>query len=63
MEKSPATPGPVVPAREQLGELLLEQHRPSEAAVAFRASLVNAPNRRGAVEGLSQALQTVSKSE
>jgi tetratricopeptide (TPR) repeat protein len=61
-EKSPATPGPVVPAREQLGELLLEQHRPSEAAVAFRASLVNAPNRRGAVEGLSQAMQTVSKS-
>ncbi len=57
MEKSPATPGPVVPAREQLGELLLEQHKPSEATVVFRASLVNAPNRRGSMEGLSQASQ------
>ena len=57
MEKSPATPGPVVPAREQLGELLLEQHRPSDAAAEFRASLVNAPGRRGAMQGLSQAAQ------
>ena len=57
MEKSPATPGPVVPAREQLGELLLEQHRPSDAAVEFRESLVNAPGRRGAMQGLSQAAQ------
>jgi len=63
MEKSPATPGPVVPAREQLGDLLLQQHHTSEAAAAFRASLVNAPNRRGATEGLSQALQAVSNSQ
>ncbi len=63
MEKSPATPGPVVPAREQLGDLLLQQHHPSEAAAAFRASLVNAPNRRGATEGLSQALQAVGPAE
>ncbi len=61
MEKSPATPGPIVPAREQLGELLLEQHRPSDAAVAFRASLVNAPGRRSSIEGLSQAEQSVSE--
>jgi tetratricopeptide (TPR) repeat protein len=59
MEKSPATPGPVIPAREQLGELLLEQHRPSEAAVAFRATLNNAPGRRGATEGLAKASQSV----
>jgi len=57
MEKSPATPGPVVPAREQLGELLLEQHRPSDAVAAFSASLVNAPGRRGSIEGLSHAAQ------
>jgi tetratricopeptide (TPR) repeat protein len=61
LEKSPATPGPVIPAREQLGELLLEQHRPSDAAVEFRASLVNAPGRRGAIQGLSQAEQTASR--
>jgi tetratricopeptide (TPR) repeat protein len=61
LEKSPATPGPVVPAREQLGELLLEQNRPSDAAIEFRASLVNAPGRRGAMQGLSQAEQTASR--
>jgi tetratricopeptide (TPR) repeat protein len=59
MEKSPATPGPVVPAREQLGELLQEQHRPSDAVVAFRVSQVNAPGRRRSIEGLSQAAQSV----
>jgi tetratricopeptide (TPR) repeat protein len=63
MEKSPATPGPVVPAREQLGALLLQQHNPSEAVTAFRTSLINAPNRRGAMQGLSQAQQTVGKSD
>lgn len=61
LEKLPVTPGPIVPAREQLGELLLKQHRPSDAAVEFRASLVNAPGRRGAMQGLSQAGQTASK--
>ncbi|MGA9587118.1 MAG: hypothetical protein WBQ95_17420, partial [Terracidiphilus sp.] len=61
MEKSPATPGPVVPAREQLGELLLQQHRPADAMVAFRISLVNAPGRRGSIEGLSQAVQLVTE--
>lgn len=57
LEKLPVTPGPIVPAREQLGELLLEQHRPSEAAAEFKASVVNAPNRKGALDGLHAAEQ------
>ena len=61
MEKLPVTPGPIVPAREQLGELLLLQHRTSEAAVEFRASLVSAPGRRGAMQGLSQSEQKANK--
>ena len=60
MEKSPATPGPVVPAREQLGELLMELRRPADAAVGFKASLVNAPGRKGALDGLAQASQQMS---
>ena len=55
LEKSPATPGPIIPAREQLGDLLLEQHHQSEAATAFRQTLVDAPNRRGATQGLMLA--------
>jgi len=55
MEKLPVTPGPIVPAREQLGELLLQQHRPVEAAEAFKASLVNAPDRKNGIDGLHAA--------
>ncbi len=57
MEKLPVTPGPIVPAREQLGELLLEQQRSHEAMAAFKASLMNAPGRKGALEGLARASQ------
>ncbi len=55
MEKLPVTPGPIVPAREQLGELLILQNRRQEAAEAFRAVLVDAPGRKGALAGLSRA--------
>lgn len=61
IDKSPATPGPIVPAREQLGELLLRQGRPADAAVEFRASLVNSPGRLGATQGLAQATQADSR--
>jgi hypothetical protein len=49
----------VVPAREQLGELLLELHRPAEALSEFKATLVLAPNRRGALMGAVDAARYV----
>lgn len=57
IEKLPVTPGPIVPAREQLGDLLLEQGRPAQAATEFKTALVNAPGRRGALQGAQQAAQ------
>jgi hypothetical protein len=51
LEKLPVTPGPIVPAREQLGELLLALHQPGPALREFRAALVLAPARRGALLG------------
>ncbi len=51
LEKLPTTPGAIVPAREQLGELLLANHRPAEALAAFKVALALAPHRRGALEG------------
>jgi tetratricopeptide (TPR) repeat protein len=60
LEKLPVTPGPIVPAREQLGELLLQQHRPADAAREFNASLVTSPNRKNALDGL-HATETVRK--
>ena len=37
------TPGPIVPAREQLGYLLLEQNQPGLALKEFETALANAP--------------------
>ncbi|HWY69853.1 MAG TPA: hypothetical protein VNX88_14375 [Terriglobales bacterium] len=57
VEKLPITPGPIVPAREQLGSLLLEQKHPDLALKEFQAALVNAPGRLGATRGASQAAE------
>jgi tetratricopeptide (TPR) repeat protein len=59
LEKLPLTPGPIVPAREQLGELLLQLNRPKEALAAFEAALALAPGRRNAIQGASTASAAV----
>jgi hypothetical protein len=55
IEKLPVTPGPIVPAREQLGELLLEQGTSASALKEFQMALMNSPGRRGALQGAAQA--------
>ena len=55
VEKLPVTPGPVLPAREQLGELLLEQGKPVAAFNAFKLASANSPGRRRALQGAAQA--------
>jgi len=55
VEKLPVTPGPILPAREQLGWLLIEQNRPDLALKEFQTALVNAPGRRGAIQGAARA--------
>ena len=55
MEKLPVTPGPILPAREQLGEMLLEQGKIDAAGEAFRVSAVNAPGRRRGREEAARA--------
>ncbi|MEP6883490.1 MAG: hypothetical protein ABJC66_01945 [Gammaproteobacteria bacterium] len=55
LEKLPVTPGPIVPASEQLGDLLLSQNHPTEALAEFRAALLDAPGRRGALIGEANA--------
>jgi len=58
-EKLPVTPGPIVPAREQLAALLLALNRPQEALQEYRAALMAAPGRRGALIGAAQAADLV----
>jgi hypothetical protein len=57
IEKLPVTPGPIIPAREQLGYLLLEQNQPGRAKKEFETALVYAPGRRGASRGASLAAE------
>jgi hypothetical protein len=45
----------VIPAREQLGDVLLESKQPQPALQAYRAALIAAPGRRGALEGATRA--------
>ena len=54
-EKLPVTPGPIIPAREELGELFLEQNNPAAALSAFNAALANSPGRRGAMRGAANS--------
>ena len=57
IEKLPVTPGPIVPAREQLGYLLLEQNHPGLALKEFEKALANAPGRHGALQGAAHAVE------
>lgn len=54
-EKHPVTPGAILPAREQLGEVLLEQGRGSDALAAYEASLKRAPRRLVSLYGAARA--------
>ena len=44
--RAAVTPGPLAPARELLGDMLVELKRPVEARAAYRATLQKEPNRR-----------------
>jgi len=54
-EKAAVTPGSLAPARELLGEMLLELHRPSEARQEFEATLEKEPNRFRTLSGAARA--------
>src|SRR5579864_401204 len=54
-EKSAITPGPLMPARELLGEMLLELKQPAEALKEFEATLTKEPNRFRSLYGAAEA--------
>jgi hypothetical protein len=59
IEKRPMTPGPIVPAREQLADLLLELGRPQDALREYQSVLTLAPGRRGALSGAATAAERI----
>jgi tetratricopeptide (TPR) repeat protein len=54
-EKSAVSPGPLAPARELLGDLLLELGRPADALAEYRTALRNEPNRYHTLDGARRA--------
>jgi tetratricopeptide (TPR) repeat protein len=58
-EKSPVTPGPLAPARELYGYMLLDRGMPKEALVAFEATMAKEPNRFNGYVGAAKAAQAL----
>jgi tetratricopeptide (TPR) repeat protein len=54
-DKHPVTPGSVLPAREQLADLLLELGKPDAALVEYKVSLRSAPARYNSLAGAALA--------
>ncbi|MBA3318196.1 MAG: hypothetical protein H0T50_08915 [Gemmatimonadales bacterium] len=61
-EKSPVTPGSVLPARELFGDLLLELGHPAKARLAYEASLARQPLRARSLAGLAAARKALRTS-
>jgi tetratricopeptide (TPR) repeat protein len=56
-DKSAVTPGPLAPARELLGEMLLEAGNPADALQAFEASIAKEPGRFRGAFGAARAAE------
>ena len=61
-EKAAVTPGPLAPARELLGDMLMQVGRPAEALVEYRAALRKEPNRYHTVDGARRAERALQRS-
>jgi hypothetical protein len=58
-EKHPVTPGPLAPARELYGAMLLERGLAEQALTAFEATMAKEPNRYNGLAGAAQAAATL----
>lgn len=58
-QKHPVTPGEVIPARELLGDMLLEMNKPGEAFLAYEEDLKKHPNRFNGLYGAGLAAEKI----
>lgn len=56
-EKHPVTPGSIMPAREMLGDMLIELNQPEQAFREFETSLRDSPNRFSGLYGAALAAE------
>ncbi|MEX2177459.1 MAG: hypothetical protein WD801_02035 [Gemmatimonadaceae bacterium] len=57
VEKHPVTPGPLIPARELLGDMLMEMGRAKEAQVEYEKTMVSEPRRLRSLYGAARAAE------
>jgi tetratricopeptide (TPR) repeat protein len=62
-DKHNVTPGVILPAREMLGDMLLEVKQPAEALVAYESTLRTAPNRFNSLSGAARAAKRAGDHE
>jgi tetratricopeptide (TPR) repeat protein len=58
-EKAPVTPGPLAPARELYGFMLLDRGMAKEALAAFEVTMAKEPNRFNSYVGVAKAAQAL----
>jgi tetratricopeptide (TPR) repeat protein len=63
IQKHPVTPGEVLPARELLGDMLLEMNKPEKALEAYEADLKKHRNRFNGLFGAGLAAERSKNSE
>jgi hypothetical protein len=60
-DKSAVSPGPLAPARELLGYMLLDAERPADALVEFEATIKKEPNRFRGLYGGARAAEAAGQ--
>ena len=58
-EKSPVTPGALLPVREMLGDMLLELNRPKDALHQYELCLQKSPNRFNSLYGAGKSAELI----
>jgi hypothetical protein len=63
VEKHPVTPGPLIPARELLADILMVHKQPAQALVAYEATLAREPNRTRTIVGAARAAKAAGRND
>jgi hypothetical protein len=62
-DKHPVTPGSILPAHEQLADLLAELGQPAQALAEYKTSLVSAPARLNSYAGVARAAKAAGQEQ
>ncbi len=58
-EKSAVTPGPIIPVREQLGDMLMAMKQPREALTEYQRAIIKEPNRFRSLYAAARAAEAI----